>query len=129
MAFINTLYNLWPNGDGKIPGFRDGIAASAQAVFAKYGITTPPLIAHIMAQISHECGARHDVVENLSYETVAFAVSISIFRETRCVCSMPNALSEPSEILEKSPVLPAQIAPRSISRAMAKRTVRAPSKT
>ncbi|MEA2818403.1 MAG: putative chitinase [Bradyrhizobium sp.] len=67
MALINTLYNLWPNGDGKIPGLRDGIAASAQAVFAKYGITTPLLIAHIMAQISHECGARHDVVENLSY--------------------------------------------------------------
>jgi putative chitinase len=67
MAFINTLYNLWPNGDGKIPGLRDGIAASAQAVFQKYGIDRPLLIAHVMAQISHECGAGHDVVENLNY--------------------------------------------------------------
>jgi len=25
MAFINTLYNLWPNGDSRIPGLRDGI--------------------------------------------------------------------------------------------------------
>jgi putative chitinase len=67
MAFINTLYNLWPNGDEKIPGLRDGIAASAEAVFSKHGIATPLLAAHVMAQISHECGAGHDVVENLNY--------------------------------------------------------------
>jgi hypothetical protein len=67
MAFINTLYNLWPNGDEKIPGLRDGIAATADAVFSKYGISTPLLTAHVMAQISHECGAGHDVVENLNY--------------------------------------------------------------
>src|SRR4051812_32892706 len=67
MAFINTLYNLWPNGDEKIPRLRDGIAATAQAVFSKYGIDSPLLVAHVMAQISHECGAGHDVVENLNY--------------------------------------------------------------
>jgi putative chitinase len=67
MAFNNTLYNLWPNGDEKVPGLRDGIAASAPAVFVKYGITTPLLVAHVMAQISHECGAGHDVIENMSY--------------------------------------------------------------
>jgi putative chitinase len=67
MAFINTLYNLWPNGDEKIPGLRDGIATSAQAVFQKYRIDSPLLVAHVMAQISHECGAGHDVVENLHY--------------------------------------------------------------
>jgi putative chitinase len=67
MAFMNALYNLWPNGDQKVPGLRDGIANSAQAVFAKYGINTPLLIAHVMAQISHECGAGHDVVENMNY--------------------------------------------------------------
>jgi putative chitinase len=67
MAFVNTLYKLWPNGDEKIPGLRDGIAASAQAVFRKHGIDSPLLVAHVMAQISHECGAGHDVVENLNY--------------------------------------------------------------
>ena len=67
MAFINTLYSLWPNGDEKISGLRDGVAAAAPAVFAKYGINSPLLIAHVMAQISHECGAGHDVVENLNY--------------------------------------------------------------
>lgn len=70
MAFINTLYNLWPNGDEKVSGLRDGIAASAPAVFAKYGINTPLLVAHVMAQISHECGAGHDVVEDLNYSAV-----------------------------------------------------------
>jgi putative chitinase len=67
MAFINMLYNLWPNGDEKVPGLRDGIAATAQAVFKKYGVDSPLLVAHVMAQISHECGAGHDVVENLNY--------------------------------------------------------------
>lgn len=67
VAFINTLYNLWPNGDEKVRGLRDGIAVTAAAVFAKYGIDSPLLVAHVMAQISHECGAGHDVVENLNY--------------------------------------------------------------
>lgn len=69
MAFINTLYNLWPDGDKKVPGLRDGIAAAAPAVFAKYGIDSPLLVAHVMAQISHECGAGRDVVENMNYTT------------------------------------------------------------
>src|ERR1700709_2117746 len=66
-SFGEALSRLWPVGDTKIPGLRDGIAASAQAVFAKYGINSPLLAAHVMAQISHECGAGHDVVENLNY--------------------------------------------------------------
>jgi putative chitinase len=68
MAFINALYNLWPDGDKKVPGLRDGIAESSARVFAKYGpIDTPLLVAHVMAQISHECGAGRDVVENMNY--------------------------------------------------------------
>lgn len=67
MAFINTLYNLWPNGDERVPGLRDGIAHSAPAVFDKYNIDTPLVVAHVMAQISHECGAGHDVIENMNY--------------------------------------------------------------
>lgn len=67
VAFRAALHSLWPDGDQKVPGLRAGIAASAPAVFARYGITTPLLVAHVMAQISHECGAGHDVVENLNY--------------------------------------------------------------
>lgn len=67
MAFINTLYNLWPNGDERVPGLRDGIAGTAPSIFAKYGIDSPLLVAHVMSQISHECGAGHEVIENLNY--------------------------------------------------------------
>jgi putative chitinase len=70
MTFVNVLFNLWPNGDQKVPGLRDGIAATAQSVFAKYGISSPLLIAHVMAQISHECGAGHDVIENMNYTAI-----------------------------------------------------------
>jgi putative chitinase len=66
-SFDEALSRLWPRGDAKIPRLRAGIIASAPMVFAKYGITTPLLAAHVMAQISHECGAGHDVVENLNY--------------------------------------------------------------
>jgi putative chitinase len=67
MAFINTLYNLWPHGDSMIPGLRDGIAAAAPTIFPKYEIDSNLLIAHVMAQISEECGAGTEVIENLSY--------------------------------------------------------------
>src|SRR5438105_15847445 len=66
-SFGEVLARLSPSGDAKIPGLRDGVVAAAPAVFAKYGINTPLLIAHVMAQISHECGAGHDVIENMSY--------------------------------------------------------------
>lgn len=66
-SFGAALTRLWPHGDEKIPGLRAGIIETAGRTFEKYGITTPLLIAHVMAQISHECGAGHDVVENLNY--------------------------------------------------------------
>jgi len=67
MTFINALFNLWPSGDKRSPGLRDGIANAAPAIFEKYGIDSNLLIAHIMAQISLECGAGTEVVENLNY--------------------------------------------------------------
>jgi putative chitinase len=66
-SFGEALSRLWPSGDAKVPGLRAGMIASAPPVFTKYGITTPLLAAHVMAQISHECGAGHEVVENLNY--------------------------------------------------------------
>jgi putative chitinase len=65
--FDTALRKLWPNGDEKIPGLRAGMIASAPAVFARYGITSPLLVAHVMAQGTHESGAGHEAVENLGY--------------------------------------------------------------
>jgi putative chitinase len=67
MAFINVLYNLWPHGDDKIPGLRDGIAAAAPTVFPKYGLTSDLLICHAMAQFSEECGCGTEMQENMNY--------------------------------------------------------------
>lgn len=67
MTFINALYNLWPDGDMRIPGLRDAIAKAAPTVFPKYGIDSNLLVAHLMAQGSLECGAGVEVEENLNY--------------------------------------------------------------
>ncbi|MBC7579845.1 MAG: glycoside hydrolase family 19 protein [Tardiphaga sp.] len=66
-CFGDALTRLWPTGDQKVPRLRAGLVASAPAVFAKYNISSPLVLAHLMAQISHECGAGRDVVENLNY--------------------------------------------------------------
>ena len=62
---------MWPHGDQKVPGLIEGIASSAPAVFKKYGITSPLVVAHLMAQFSHECGAGREMVENLNYSAAA----------------------------------------------------------
>lgn len=62
-----SLRRLWPRGDSRVPGLVAGIARCSKDVFARHGIATPDLVAHVMAQISHECGAGHDVVENMNY--------------------------------------------------------------
>jgi putative chitinase len=67
ISFGSVLTRLWPNGDEKVKGLRAGMIETAGNTFQRYGINSPLLIAHVMAQISHECGAGHDVVENLSY--------------------------------------------------------------
>lgn len=63
------LSDLWPNGDDKIDGLVEGIAASSDAVFEKYSIDGNLVIAQMMAQFSHECGAGLEMVENLNYST------------------------------------------------------------
>lgn len=67
MNLEECLNDLWPHGDQHVPGLRAGIAKSAPAVFAKYGINNRLVIAHMMGQFSHECGAGLEMVENLNY--------------------------------------------------------------
>lgn len=62
-----TLRRLWPHGDAIIAGLIEGIASTSEDVFRRRGITTALQAAHIMAQLSLECGAGTEVVENLSY--------------------------------------------------------------
>jgi putative chitinase len=67
MFNIETLHRLWPLGDKRIPGLTEGIATNAASVFAKYKADAPLVVAHAMAQFSHECEGGTAVVENLNY--------------------------------------------------------------
>jgi putative chitinase len=67
MDILTAISRLWPNGDSRDPGLLTGIAASAAAALKPYGITEPLVLAHIMAQISHECSAGVEMTENLNY--------------------------------------------------------------
>jgi putative chitinase len=67
MLTLAIMQRMWPHGDEKAEGLIEGIVATAPAVFAKYGINSNLLIAHVMAQISLECGAGHELIESLNY--------------------------------------------------------------
>jgi len=67
MLTENIIGEMWPHGDAKIPGLIDGIGGAARTIFSKYSLTSDLLVAHAMAQFSHECDAGNEVVENLNY--------------------------------------------------------------
>lgn len=62
-TFGQALARLWPRAPQDLLA---GINATAPAVFAKYGFS-PLVIAIFMGQITHECGAGRELVENLNY--------------------------------------------------------------
>jgi putative chitinase len=64
---LNTLRDLWPRGNSKVPQLLEGMSFTASAIFIKYGILTNDVAAIAMAQFSHECGAGTEMEENLNY--------------------------------------------------------------
>lgn len=64
---LEILHRQWSHGDQHIPGLIEGIVSSAPTVFSKYGLTTPLVIAHFMAQASEECGSGLEMIENMNY--------------------------------------------------------------
>jgi putative chitinase len=67
MLTLEMMQHRWPYGDQHIPGLLEGIVATAAEVFAKYGLSSPLLVAHAMAQFSEECGQGLEMIENLNY--------------------------------------------------------------
>ena len=61
---LDLMLRMWPHGDQHVPGLLEGIAAAAPTAFPKYGLVTPLVVAHAMAQFSEECGAGLEMVEN-----------------------------------------------------------------
>ena len=89
MLTSDMMHHMWPNGDAKVHGLVDGIMAAAPAVFPKYGLTSDLVIAHAMAQFSHECGAGTAMVENINYSASrACAVWPSRFSDEASVYAM-----------------------------------------
>ncbi len=67
MLTLDMMQRRWPHGDQHYPGLLEGMVASAPAIFAKYGLDSPTLVAHAMAQFSTECGQGLEMVESLRY--------------------------------------------------------------
>ena len=67
MLTLEIMHAMWPRGNAKVAGLVEGIVAAAPAVFAKYGLNNELVIAHAMAQFSHECGAGTEMQENINY--------------------------------------------------------------
>jgi len=64
---LAMMKRLWPNGNSKVPGLMEGIVASVPSVLKKYSIKDDLVVAHAMAQFSHECNGGLEMVENVHY--------------------------------------------------------------
>ena len=67
MLTLENMRHLWPNADQHTPGLLEGMVATANAVFATYGLDSPLLVAHAMAQFTVECGGGTEMLENMNY--------------------------------------------------------------
>jgi putative chitinase len=67
MFDADTFRRLWPLGDKRISGLIGAVTSAASSVFAKYKADAPLVVAHAMAQFSHECEGGTAVLENLNY--------------------------------------------------------------
>lgn len=67
MLTLEIMQRRWPQGGQHVPGLVEGIVATAPAVFAKYGLDSPLVVAHAMAQFSEECGQGLEMIENMNY--------------------------------------------------------------
>lgn len=67
MLTLEIMRSMWPDGNSVVPGLLEAIVAAAPSVFGKYGLDNDLVVAHAMAQFSHECGAGKELVENINY--------------------------------------------------------------
>jgi putative chitinase len=98
MLTIEIMHAMWPNGDNKVAGLVEGIMRASAAVFAKYGLNSDLVIAHAMAQFSHECGAGTEMTENINYTAKrACEVWPSRFRdEGDCFSKIGSFVGDPN---------------------------------
>jgi putative chitinase len=97
MLTLEIMHAMWPQGDNNVPGLVEGIVATSAVVFPKYGLDSDLVIAHGMAQFSHECGAGTEMKENIKYTARrACEVWPSRFRdETDCFAKVGSFAGDP----------------------------------
>jgi putative chitinase len=61
----------WRTSDPAVLALVNGILATQDEVFAKYGISQDIHIVHLMAQLSHESGEGTEMTESLNYKPAA----------------------------------------------------------
>lgn len=97
MLTLEIMHSMWPQGNSKVPGLVEGIGAAAPAVLATYGLNSDLVIAHAMAQFSHECGAGNAMKENINY-TAARACQVWPSRfssEADCFAKVGSSAGDP----------------------------------
>lgn len=67
MLTLEIMNRRWPHGDQHIPGLIEGIVESSERVFTQYGLDSPLIVAHAMAQFSEESGQGLEMIENMNY--------------------------------------------------------------
>jgi putative chitinase len=67
MLTLDIMSAMWPHGNARVPALVEGIVSAAPVVFTKYGLNSNLVIAHGMAQFSHECAAGTEMQENINY--------------------------------------------------------------
>ena len=90
MLTLEIMQRRWPNGDQHIPGLLEGIVAAAPTVFPKYGLLSPLVVAHAMAQFSEECGQGLEMIENLSDPATELWQAISDLKQ--------NSVNRPARV-------------------------------
>jgi putative chitinase len=97
MLTLDNMQNRWPNGNQRIPGLLEGIVATAEKVFATYGLTSPLLVAHAMAQFSEECCCGTEMMENMNYSVQGL---LSVFPSHFTAATAAQAAHNPQLIAE-----------------------------
>lgn len=97
MLTLEMMRAMWPKGNATVPGLVEAIAAAAAAVFPKYGLNSDLVVAHAMAQFSHECGGGTTLQENINYSAArACQVWPSRFSsEADCYSKVGSSANDP----------------------------------
>jgi len=67
---VPMMHRRWPTANDHVPNLIEGIVSTAANVFERYGLKTPLVVAHALAQFSEEAGQGTEMLENMNYTAV-----------------------------------------------------------